>query len=170
MKALRKFVREVIVESYRPTYRWLYHGTTLGAAQKIQDNGFDLSMVGKKSGDKTNPGVSFTIDDNIASEHAIWGASKGDFSNSPALIVISTRNLRIMKGTEFNRMWNQFGSYNDAVKEALKLDYDAVEVWDEDTGDGIEEMEVLVIKPREIVVSHVNELDPADFPEFMEEY
>ena len=54
------------------------------ATGNLEKNGFDVSLVGKKSGEKYNPGVSFTIDDNIASEHAIWGASKGDFSNSPA--------------------------------------------------------------------------------------
>ena len=170
MNPLRKIVRKIILENYKPSYRWLYHGTTLDAAKIIQNNGFDLNLVGKKSGDKTNPGVSFTIDDNIASEHAIWGSAKGDFSKSPALIVVSTRNLIIMKGTEFNRLWNQSGSYNVAVEEALRQGYDGVEIWDEDTGDGIEEMEVLIIKPREIVVSHVNELDPEDFPELMEEY
>lgn len=170
MKRLRQYIKRIILEQYKPTYRWLYHGTTLAAAESINTQGFDLSLVGSKSGESYNPGVSFTIDDNIASEHAIWGAAKGNFANAPAIVVVSTRNLTIMKGTEFNNLWNQSGSYNAAVEEALEQGYDGVEVWDENSGDGIEEMEVLIIKPREIVVSHVNELDPVDFPEFMEEY
>ena len=170
MKTLRNFIRKIIVENYQPTYRWLYHGTTIEAAKNIENHGFDLSLVGKKSGDKKNPGVSFTIDDNIASEHAIWGAAKGNFAKGPAIIVISTNNLRIMKGTQFNELWNQYNSHSVAVEDALRQGYDGVEVWDEDTGDGIEEMEVLIIRPREIVVSHINELDIEDFPELMDEY
>jgi len=170
MKQLRKYIKQILLEEYKPSYRWLYHGTTLDAAKNIEANGFDVSLTGKKSGEIYNPGVSFTIDDNIASEHAIWGAAKGDFSNSPALIVISTRNLNIMKGTEFNQLWNQYNSHIMAVEEALKLGFDGVEIWDEETGDGIEEMEVLIIKPKEIRIFDIRELDPEDFPELMEEY
>lgn len=170
MKLLRKYIKRVLSEAYKPSYRWLYHGTTLDAAKSIEANGFDVSLVGKKSGEKYNPGVSFTIDDNIASEHAIWGAAKQKFSNSPALVVISTRNLNIMKGTEFNALWNQYNSHPMAIEDALKRGYDGVEVWDEESGDGIEEMEVLIIKPKKLVVSHINELDQEDFPEFMDEY
>ena len=170
MKQLRRYIKSILLEEYQPSYQWLYHGTTLNAAKNIEANGFNLSLVGTKSGDMDNPGVSFTIDDNIAAEHAIWGAAKGDFSNFPALILVSTRNLNIMKGTQFNGLWNQYNSHQLAIEEALKQGYDGVEVWDEDTGDGIEEMEVLIIKPKEIRVFDVRELDPEDFPEFMEEY
>jgi len=167
---LRRYIRNILLEGYQPSYRWLYHGTTLNAARNIEANGFNLSLVGTKSGDLDNPGVSFTIDDNIATEHAIWGAAKGDFSNSPAIIVVSTRNLHVMNGTEFNALWDQYDNHGMAVEEALKQGYDGVEVWDEETGNGIEEMEVLIIKPKEIIVFDIRELNPEDFPELMEEY
>jgi len=170
MKYLRQYIKQIMLEGYKPSYQWLYHGTTLEAATSIESSGFDLSLVGKKSGDGNNPGVSFTVDDNIAVEHAIWGAAKGNFSNSPALIVVSIRGLSIMKGTEFNALWDQYNSHAMAIEEALKQGYDGVEYWDENSGNGIEEMEVLIVKPKELVVSHINELDQEDFPEFMDEY
>jgi hypothetical protein len=169
MKYLRKHVKQILLEEYKPTYQWLYHGTTKSAAEQIDHAGFNTSLVGSKSGAMKNPGISFTIDGDIASYHALW-ALKGDFTNPAAVVVVSTRSLEIMNGTEFHRLWNQYSSYDMAIQDALELGYDGIEVWDEETGDGIEEMEVLIIKPREIVVSHINEVDPEDFPEIMEEY
>lgn len=169
MKNLRQIIRTVLSESYRPEYRYLYHGTTESAAESIKKDGFDLSLVGKKSGVRSNPGVSFTIDGDQAVEHSLW-ALRGDFERGAALVVVSAKGLHIMNGSEYHRLWRQLGSQQKAIEEAKKKGFDAVEYFDYNTGDGIEEMEVLLLHPETIRISHVNYIDPEDYPELMEEY
>ena len=159
----------LLSEAYQPDYRYLYHGTTEEAAESIKRDGFDLSLAGKKSGDKSNPGVSFTIDGDQAAEHSLW-ALRGDFEKGAALVVVSTQGLNIMNGREYNQLWSELGSREEASEEARNQGFDGVEYFDYETGEGIEEMEVLLLNPGSIVVSHINYIDPEDFPEIMEEY
>ena len=170
MKYLRKYIKQILHETYKPQYRYLYHGTTEDAANNIKANGFDTSLVGQKSGDGLNPGISFTIDGDQAAEHAFWAASKqGDISQA-AIVVVSPANLRIMNGTEFNQLWDESGSRNKAISIAAESGFDAIEYFDYETGDGIEEMEVLIISINKIKISHVNWIDPDDYPNLIEEY
>ena len=170
MKSLRETIRILISESfYRPEYKYLYHGTTEEAAESIKKGGFNLSLAGGKSGDKLNPGVSFTIDRDQAAEHAIW-ALRGDFEKGAALVVVSTLGLQIMNGSEYHRLWRQLGTSRAAVEEARSKGYDGIEYFDYETGEGIEEMEVLLLNSESILVSHINYIDPEDFPKIMEEY
>ena len=169
MKLLRETIRYLLQETYKPNYRYLYHGTTEAAAETIKQTGFDVSLVGTKSGDKLNPGVSFTIDGDQAAEHALW-ALDGNFEKGAALVVVSTLGLNLMNGSKYNRLWNELGDAYKAIEVARKQGYDGVEYFDLETGDGIEEMEVLLLAPEKISISHINYIDPEDYPEIMEEY
>ena len=144
MKLLRQTIQRIIQESYVPDYRYLYHGTTEEAAEAIEDTGFDVSLVGTKSGDKFNPGVSFTINGEMAAEHALW-ALGGNFEKGAALVVVSTNGLNLMRGSEFNALWDSLGDQPKAVETARQQGYDGVEYFDLETGNGIEEMEVLLL-------------------------
>ncbi len=169
MKLLRKTIRRLLQESYKPEYKYLYHGTTESAAERIEQSGFDISLVGTKSGDESNPGVSFTIDGDQAAEHALW-ALDGNFEKGAALVVVSTLGLNLMNGSEYNKLWDELGSAYKAIEVAREQGYDGVEYFDYETGNGIEEMEVLLLNPETISVSHINYIDPEDYPEIMEEY
>ncbi len=169
MKLLRETIRRIIKESYKPEYRYLYHGTTEAAAEAIKQSGFDISLVGTKSGDKSNPGVSFTIDGDQAAEHSLW-ALDGNFEKGAALVVVSTLGLNLMNGSEYNRLWNELGDAYKAIEAAREQGYDGVEYFDYETGEGIEEMEVLLLNPESIKISHISYIDPEDYPEIMEEY
>ena len=169
MKHLRQYIRKIIAESYKPSYKYLYHGTTEAAAEAIEKSGFDVSLVGTKSGDMANPGISFTIDGDQAAEHALW-ALDGNFEKGAALVVVSTSGLRIMNGSEYNQLWDKLGDAGKAIEFAKEEGYDGVEYFDLETGHGIEEMEVLMINPNSIRVSHINYIDPEDYPEIMDEY
>ena len=169
MKLLREIIRRMMVENYTPDYKYLYHGTTEPAAEAIKQSGFNISLVGTKSGDKSNPGVSFTIDNDLAAEHALW-ALYGDFEKGAALVVVSTLGLNLMNGSEYNRLWDELGDAQKAVDSAREQGYDGVEYFDLETGNGIEEMEVLLLNPITIKVSHINYINPEDYPEIIEEY
>ena len=169
MKLLRETIRRFIKESQMSNYQYLYHGTTESAAEAIEQSGFDVSLVGTKSGDKSNPGVSFTIDGDQAAEHALW-ALGGNFEKGAALVVVSTLGLNLMQGSEYNKLWDELGDAQKAIEAARQQGYDGVEYFDLETGNGIEEMEVLLLNPATIKVSHVNYIDPEDYPEIMEEY
>ena len=99
----------------------------------------------------------------------MW-ALRGDFEKGAALVVVSTQGLNIMNGREYNQLWSELGSREKASEEARNQGFDGVEYFDYETGEGIEEMEVLLLNPGSIVVSHINYIDPEDFPEIMEEY
>jgi len=163
-EALRK---KLLTENYKPQYRYLYHGTTELAGEQIQSQGFDASLVGKKSGDEKNIGISFTIDQEIAADHAIW-ALKGNFETDAAIVVVQAGNMRIMNGTEFQNLWDN-SSYDAAINHAKNQGFDGVEYFDLETGNGIEEMEVLLFYPDKINIYSVNYLDPKDFIDYEDE-
>ena len=169
---LRHVIRKLIKEVSHSQHRWLYHGTHTKAAEEIQLSGFDSSLVGKKSGDQENPGISFSIHDDIAVDHALWAAFKTGDIEEGAIVVVDAKNLKILNGTAFNKMWNDSGSRTmlPAVNRAKAEGYDAVELFDLETGDGIEEMEVLIINLPSIKISHINYVNPDDYPEKKEEY
>lgn len=152
IKEIKKYIRQILIESV--DYPYIYHGTSASAARSIKEQGFDISLSGKKT-NRDNPGISFTASEEIAFEHAEW-ASK-EFGELPAMVVVTTRNLNIMNGTEFQELWNEKG-YEKAISSAKNLGYDGVEYFDYETGDGIEEMEVLLFYPDKINIFRAYEL------------
>jgi hypothetical protein len=62
------------------------------------NQGFDRSLAGTKSGDAL-PGVSMTVERDIAVEHATWAASKSN--SQPALLVANSTSLRLYPGDDF---------------------------------------------------------------------
>ena len=168
MNRLRQYIRKTLKESYSPRYRYVYHGTTELAGEQIEDHGFDTSLVGKKSGDKENKGISFTVDKDIATEHAIWAWSQ-DQKDGAAIVSARISGLNIMKGSEFNFLWDELTSAHFALDAAKDMGYDGVEYFDLESGDGIEEMEVLLF-PHAVEVYNISYIDPEDFPDIVENY
>jgi len=122
----------------------LYHGTTLSKANKIIESGFDIKKSGEKTGSAShNKGISFTYLKSEAKDHAKWASKK--FKDSPAIINIDSKNLKILSGAAFNALAK-------TTKECIEKSYqmfksgaiDAVSFCDQESGDGCEEMEVLV--------------------------
>ena len=171
MKHLRQYIKETLSENYSPRYRYVYHGTTEKAGEEIEESGFDTSLVGIKSGDKANKGISFSTDQNIAVEHAVWAwANAGkDPEAYLAMVVARVSGLKIMSGADFNRVWDDLGSHPAALDAAKSQGYQAVEYFDLETGEGIEEMELLVF-PEFVDVHRVNYMNTEDFPEIVENY
>lgn len=125
-------------------FNTLYHGTTLSKANEIVKFGFDI----KKSGEKTNSashseGISFTYLKSEAKDHARWASEK--FKDSPAIISVSSKNLKILSGTAFNSLAKTTKGCIDKSYQLFKNGIiDAVSFCDQESGDGCEEMEVLV--------------------------
>ena len=67
-----------------------------------------------------------------------------------------------MNGTEFQNLWDN-SSYDAAINHAKNRGFDGVEYFDLETGNGIEDMEVLLFYPDKINIYSVNYLDPKDF-------
>ena len=61
------------------------------------------------------------------------------------------------------------GSRSKAIEAAQSQGYQGIEYFDYETGEGIEEMEVLIL-PKFVNVYSVNYIDPSDFPHISEEY
>ena len=129
-------------------YYKLYHGTTADRADQILAGGFDLTKGGEKSGFPL-PGISFSIDEEVATDHAKWASKK--FNSPPAVIVINNSNLSLASGTYFNKLLDKVGSYEEAIN-LIRSDmrFDGVELWDDE--DGIEEYEVLVFNVDKIQI------------------
>ena len=101
----------------------------------------------------------------------LYGAAvDNDNIQDAAIIVVNPSNLNIMKGSDFNRLWDEVGNRDKAISAASELGYEAIEYFDYETGDGIEEMEVLVLATEKIKISHVNWVNPEDYPDITEEY
>lgn len=129
-------------------YDILYHGTSKDAANKILQEGFSLSMAGSKSG-QAMPGISTSLDLDIAKSHALWAARKKN--NNPSVLIIDGSKLKIAPGKLYFELWGQLGSSEDSIKEIKKnKDYDGVALFDPDTGDGVEEQEILIFNPSKI--------------------
>lgn len=122
----------------------LYHGTTLSNANKIVESGFDV----KKSGEKTasashSEGISFTYLKSEAKDHARWASKK--FKDSPAIISVNSKSLKILSGAAFNSLAKTTKECIDKSYQLFKKGIiDAVSFCDQESGDGCEEMEVLV--------------------------
>jgi len=148
MKITKRQLKRIIREQYikglllEQPGNALYHGTTQQAAEKIMNQGFDRSLAGTKSGDAL-PGVSMTVERDIAIEHAIWAASKSN--SQPALLVANSISLRLYPGDDFMELWDELGSSYAAVSEIQKSgEWDGVEMFSFETEEGLEEFEVLV--------------------------
>jgi hypothetical protein len=138
-KLLREYIRKLLVEQPQS---YLYHGTTLTAAEEIREKGFSSSLAGSKSGDAL-PGVSFTIDESIAQEHAEWAASKS--GGVPALLVVDASRFRLYPGDDFYELWDETGSSATAIAQIKRSgDWDGVEMYSFELEQGYEELEVLV--------------------------
>jgi len=136
---LREYIREILVEQVHNT---LYHGTTEPAAEEIMDRGFNKALAGSKSGDPL-PGVSMTIDRDIAIDHAGWAASK---SNSrPALLALDASSFKLYSGNDFMELWDDLGSASAAISEIQRSgEWDGVEMFSFEREEGLEELEVLI--------------------------
>ena len=138
MNLLHEYIRGLLLE--RPG-TVLYHGTTRPAAEKVMSQGFDKSLAGTKSGDAL-PGVSMTIERDIAIEHAMWAASK---PNSQPALLVANSSLRLYPGDDFMMLWDELGSSYAAVSEIQKSgEWDGVEMFSFEAEEGLEELEVLV--------------------------
>lgn len=169
MRLDRNHIKKFLAEGYAPDYTTLYHGTTRDKAETIEDQGFDMSFAGSKAGDAM-PGISFSINKDTALEHAFWAMSKA-MDQGAALVMVDPDELTIAPGSEYHRLWDELDSSNAAL-ESIKAtgEYDAVELFNLETGDGIEEMEVLVFDPDSIMADWIEELDPDDYEDIADEY
>lgn len=126
-----------------------YHGTSSKKEQNILDHGFDLSKTGEKSGVKDS-GVSVTIDKSIALEHADWAVKK--FGGTPIVLKIDLSNLKIMPGNEFSKLWTKIKNHTEALRIAKKK-FDAVELFNIEGEEGLEEFEILIFDPKKVKIN-----------------
>lgn len=148
---LRKLIRESLGDEQPFKVDFLYHGTTEDRAEQIREEGFSTENIGEKLGAPL-PGISTTIDPDIANEHAEIASEK--FEGNPEVIKIDGRRLRIAPGSLYFRMWDEVGDSNGALKKIKATgDWDGIALFDPETGDGIEEYEVLVFDPSKIMIS-----------------
>jgi hypothetical protein len=131
--------------------RYLYHGTTADRAKEILARGFDISKGGEKSGAQL-PGISASIEEEVAKDHAEWAGKK--FGSTPAVVVIDGSNLNLASGKEFHKAWDKMGSFEEAIGW-IKSDkeFDGVELWSGE--EGIEESEVLIFNVDKIKIVRV---------------
>lgn len=124
----------------------LYHGTTADRAKEILARGFDISKGGEKSGESL-PGISFSIEEEVAKDHAEWASKK--FGTPPAVIKVYGSNLNLFSGKEFYRLWDEMDSFEEAI-DRIRSDkgFDGVELWSGE--EGIEESEVLIFNVDKI--------------------
>lgn len=87
------------------------------------------------------PGVSMTISQEIAIEHAEWAAEK--FNASPSVIQVDVCNLKIMAGSE---LYDLAEDLNEALQACNALGYDGAELFDVKREIGEEEFEVLIFR------------------------
>ena len=147
---LRKIIREVMESPESVTFGVLYHGTSRSRANEIRKTGFSMDKIGEKLGDPL-PGISTTVDSDIAEEHAEIAAEKYD--DEPEVIKVVASKLKIAPGSLYFKLWNELGS-SDASLQSLKKsgEWDGVCLFDPETGDGIEEQEVLLFEPTRLTV------------------
>jgi|ERR1035437_9479628 hypothetical protein len=127
-----------------------YHGTSSEKSDKILKSGFDMSMIGSKSGTKLS-GVSLTIDKHNAREHAEWAVEK--FGGSPVILAVNLSNLNIMPGTTITKLWKEHGSLDAALRIARKT-VDGAELFDMEDESGTEELEILIFDPKKLKGIH----------------
>ena len=127
-----------------------YHGTSSIKADIILKDGFDKSVGGSKSDHKMN-GISFTIDQSIAEEHAEWAVE--EFGGDPIILVIDLSNFNIAKGSIITKLWNEHGSLQAAL-DLVEKSYNGAELFDYEDESGTEELEVLIFDPKKIKTIH----------------
>lgn len=148
LRNLRQLIRESLQEIEPLSVRALYHGTTSERANKIRVGGFSLSKIGQKL-EAPMPGISTSVESDVAEDHANIAAEK--FGGEPEVLVIDGSRLRIAPGSLYFSMWDEHGS-SEAALEMIKGsgEWDAAALFDMETGDGIEEYEVLIFNPSKI--------------------
>ena len=118
---------------------YLYHGTDEKSVKEILKNGFSIKQSGKKSGAGTD-GISFSISKEEAIGHAEWASNK--FKNNGVVIRYKTPDyLKLMDGKKYF----EFDNWKEAFDYAKKNKYDGIKMYDFETGQGAEELEVLII-------------------------
>lgn len=148
-----KLLKENMV--YRPSYRTAYHGTTKERASEILKNGFKIN-TGEKSGHNDFIGVSFSVEEGIAEEHARWASEK--FDDTPVVIIISALNLNIANGAIiFGKLFDQYG-FDKSLSKLKEEGYDAAELFDISREEGLEEMEIRIFNPDKIKIIDVVEV------------
>lgn len=136
--------KQFLIESAKITY----HGTTSKRAEYILKHGFDLKHIGEKSNTKLS-GVSVTINKDIATEHAEWAAD--NLGGEPEILKIDISHLKIMKGSEVEKIWKELGSLDNALKVARRT-FDGAELFDLDAEVGLEEFEILIFDPKKVKI------------------
>lgn len=140
---LRMMIRESL-EYQALQVEKLYHGTSSMAAEEIKKSGFSMELLGSKSGAPL-PGVSTTLDRSIASQHAKWAAKKN--KDKSKVLVIDGVGLKIAPGKLYINLWDELGSSEKSIqriKDSGK--WDGVALFDPETGEGIEEQEILLFQ------------------------
>lgn len=150
---LRKLIRESLESVQAYPVDNLYHGTTRSRAEQIQKSGFSLKNIGEKLG-APMPGISTSVERSTAEDHAQMAAEK--FEDDPVVITIDGRGLNIAPGSLYFQQWDETGS-SSAALETIKDsgEWDGVALFDPETGDGIEEFEVLIFDPGKIRITAV---------------
>jgi hypothetical protein len=142
MIKLSDIIQGYLKESHNP--REVYHGTNSIMADKILSQGYDLTKSGLKTGDANAlPGISTTIEYDIAQEHAEWAASR--FGGKPVVLKASTTNLKLMPGSEFFAELDKLNSAK-LVLDRAKSKYDGVIMFDYDSEEGLEEFEINIFQ------------------------
>jgi hypothetical protein len=151
MYILKRYIGELLREMPESTkFHILYHGTTSTNAKKIFTQGFDPSLLGTKSGEHHRmPGISFSADYDLAYEHAEWAAeANGD---KPYVLEIDASKLLIAPGELYFQYWNESGDSKIAIQKLIdERPWHGVQLFNPETGDGIEEQEVLIFNPNSI--------------------
>ena len=144
---LRRLIRESLEHQPFQVGK-LYHGTSLGSAEKIKEFGFSMELLGSKSGDPL-PGISTTLNRGIAQEHGRWAGKKN--KDKPKVLVIDAKGLRIAPGKLYMDLWNKLGSSQYSIQNIKDSgEWDGVALFDPETGEGIEEQEVLLFQPPDV--------------------
>ena len=143
---IRRLIREVL--SSQSHYDALYHGTSELRATEILKHGFDESRAGEKS-NHGKIGISTSISEQEALEHAEWAAEK--FDDVPCVLVCyNVSGLNLASGKEFNRLCDELGSSKIAISQVKSDGFDGVELFDLETEEGLEELEVLLFNANSL--------------------
>ena len=145
IRQLKKIIKEVVESEFQVNR--LYHGTSSRAAREIRKNGFSAELLGSKSGEQHKmPGISTSTDYDAAEGHAEWAAERHD--DDPEVLTIDASNLRIAPGSLYFELWNELGSSDRSIQKIKSMgEWDGVSLFDAETGEGIEELEVLIFNP-----------------------
>jgi hypothetical protein len=89
------------------------------------------------------PGISFSADYDVANEHAQWASEEMD--DTPEVLEIDGNNFSIAPGALYFERWNELGDSHRAIMSIKEEGHwDGIQLFDPETGDGVEEQEVLI--------------------------